>query len=157
VREAVKQFPCRCQSGGLHGTAASQHLPTIERQGRGLADLRRQAASLEAASSDLKEAGRVALAAESGRAVLVKDLGALADAAAEFRKRADGAADAAQLRDEFAAVNRNWAKAVEGLGALPPDDAFHLLRAAGRFDALHRALFERLGMTGERPARAVRS
>jgi hypothetical protein len=81
----------------------------------------------------------------------------LAEEAEQFEKGLTAGKDRAQLRKDFAAVNRAWERVIQGMRNLKAGDHMHLLHAAGQFDHVHERLYRLLGIEGERPQLIIRT
>ncbi len=119
--------------------------------------LERQTHSFLDAAQQLDKTGAYSLGAVQGRGVLVGDLHKLAEEAEQFQKGLAAGNDRAQLRKDFAAVNRAWERVIQGMRNLRAGDHMHLLRAAGQFDRVHERLYRLLGIEGERPQFVIRT
>jgi len=119
--------------------------------------LERQTHSLLDATQQLDKTGGYSLGAVQGRGVLVGDLHKLAEEAEQFQKGLAAGKDREQLRKDFAAVNRAWERAIQGMRNVRAGDHMRLLRAAGQFDRMHERLYRLLGVEGERPQLIIRT
>ena len=119
--------------------------------------LERQTRALQDAARDLDKTAGYSLGVVPGRVILAKDLHTLAEATEKFQKGLATGQDRAQLQKEFAAVNKVWERAIQGMKTLKAGEYMHLFRAAGRFDRLHERLYRLLGIEGERPQLIIRT
>ncbi len=144
VRAADDELHYALSAGDASADRAKQ---VIKRQTR---------SSVDAAQRLGKTAGD-SLGAVAGRGVLVGDLHKLAEEAEQFQKGLAAGKDREQLRKDFAAVNRAWERAIQGMRKLKVGDHMQLLRAAGQFDHIHERLYRLLGIEGERPQLIIRT
>lgn len=119
--------------------------------------LERQTLSLLDAAQQLDKTGGHSLGTVQGHGVLIGDFHKLAEEVEQFQKGLNAGNDRAQLRKDFAVVNRAWGRAIEGMRDLKAGDHMRLLRAAGQFDRIFERLHRLLIIEGERPKLIIRT
>jgi hypothetical protein len=120
-------------------------------------DLKRQTHAFVTATQDLQRTAKTALGAEAGRATLIDNCAQLALAAERFEKSLLNQADLKQRQQDFADVDKVWARIVLGLELLKPAENVTLLKSAFAADRVHENLYRLLEIKSKRPGLSVQS